>query len=136
MKTYPFFKDNNGHPFAFEIDNMDVWYRGITNLLGKIEGVTAIQIKKKFFSGSDDVRVEFKYNDIGFVVWEPYGDSSRYWIGPENDKDIGIDITGIESSFRQLNPSVTPKVVMWIIFGIVLLLMFWEEIGNVANGYS
>jgi hypothetical protein len=33
-------------------------------------------------------------------VWEPYADSSRYWIGPNTSDKEAIDISTIEMAFR------------------------------------
>ena len=126
MKTYPF-KEEDGRLIAFEVDNIDIWLRRITTLLSKLEDVTEIQ-KKKASLGSSEIHIEFKYNNTDFVVWEMYGDNNRYWIGPKDDKEPGIDITEVESVFRQFNQSVTPKVVMWIILGAVLCQIFWGVI--------
>jgi hypothetical protein len=31
---------------------------------------------------TSDVRVRFDYLGQPFIVWEPFADNSRYWIGP------------------------------------------------------
>ena len=121
MKTYPI-KDDNGRHLAFEIDNMDVWMRRITTLLSEVEGVTEIR-KKWFFRGASEIHVDFKYNDTDFVVWEPYGDSSRYRICPKDDKGIGMDVTGIELVFQRFNQPVTPNVMIWTGFLAILLMI-------------
>ena len=57
-----------------------------------------------------------------------YGGNNRYWIGPKDDKSPGIDITEIESVFRQFKQSVIPKAVMWVILGAIFYQIFWEMI--------
>lgn len=45
--------------------------------------------------------MRFKYLNQEFVVWEPYGDSSRYWIGPDEPADGTLDICNLERAFRR-----------------------------------
>lgn len=92
MRTYKLCTEN-GHFFAFEIDNVYIRPKKIGALLNAIASVTDVRVRKPF-SASADVHVQFKYQDNDFIIWEPYGDSSRYWIGPDNEeKPLNIDIT-------------------------------------------
>jgi hypothetical protein len=54
--------------------------------------------------------IEFIYKRKAFIVWEPYADSSRYWIGPKDDANKKIDLGAIESVFRQYRPSIVIKL--------------------------
>jgi hypothetical protein len=47
---------------------------------------------------SDD-RLIFRYNGDDWVVHEPWGDNSRYWIGPKNAENHCIDVTPIHEAF-------------------------------------
>jgi hypothetical protein len=82
MKTYPI-KDNNGNPFAFEIDNVYISIRKLSKLLSSLEGIRNIKTRKLFEMHKEN-HVEFEYNGDTFVVWEPFGDNSTYWIGPKD----------------------------------------------------
>ena len=131
MKTFPI-KKKDGRLISFEIDNSDIWPQKIIKILSALKGVTNIQ-KKKLFQRldetySDTIHFKFRYKNTEFIVWEPYGDNSRYWIGPKDDKSQDIDITEIESAFQQINQAVTPRVVMWIILGAVLCELFWKVV--------
>ena len=55
------------------------------------------------------------------MVWEPYGDNSRYWIGPEEPSTFNGDIFCIADGFRQYTPSVVRQIV-----GDILHLNFFE----------
>jgi hypothetical protein len=90
----------------------------IARLLQQVDGVTEIQLRKKL-SGSNDVHVEFKYLGLPHMVWEPFGDSSRYWIGPTEGADACSDSTTLEQVFKQYRPPLYRKII-----GNVLTLRF------------
>lgn len=97
MKTYPIKTDDN-RTFAFEISNAYIGAGTIADVLCQHRGVINLKRRKPLQSPSD-VHIEFQYAGVDFMVWEPYGDSSRYWIGPKNDADRSIGIEDIESAF-------------------------------------
>lgn len=116
MKTYKLYR-KNGRFFAFEIENAYIRPRKIAKLLGAIACVTDIKVRK-LFGSPIDTHVQFKYQDKDFIVWEPFGDSSRYWIGPENENDV-IDITTLECVFEKYRPPILFKM-----FGDLITLNF------------
>lgn len=38
---------------------------------------------RRWFS-ADEIHVRFSFAGELFVVWEPYGDNSRLWVGPDD----------------------------------------------------
>jgi hypothetical protein len=97
------------HVQAFEID---IGYLGIGTvalLLAKIEGVTDVRARK-MFSKSGDICAEFKYQGNDCVVVEPFGDSSRYWIGPRNFEGSTTNLGEVRNTFRQYQPSIIREV--------------------------
>ena len=80
---------------------------------------------RKMFAKSDDVHIEFKYREQPYIVWEPFGDNSRYWIGP---KDSALSITEasvLENAFKRYRPSLHRAIL-----GDVLTLQFIARIFN------
>ena len=120
MRTYPI-ADHDGTIFAVEIENIYVTPGRLARLLRDIDGVTSVQ-KRELFGASPDIHVRFAYRGRPFLVWEPYGDSSRYWIGPEDDEGDRIDIHPIEQALRCYQ-------VPWLtkIFGDLISLKFLLE---------
>lgn len=111
MKTYPIIQDGPD-PFAFEIDHVYLSRRTIARLLEKIEGVTEVHMGGRFGS-PDDVRIEFKCHGHDYVVMEPFGDNSRYWIGPGGGKDdvaAAANIGRIRSAFEGYKPPLAVKL--------------------------
>lgn len=88
---------------GFEVDSIYLSRKSLAEILRRTEGVTDVLLRGRFGS-SDDVRVEFKYRGQGYLVWEPFGDNSRYWIGPKNGNDSLPDMTALEESFRNYSP--------------------------------
>jgi hypothetical protein len=93
MRTYPI-NDDLGVLFAFEV-NAQVLGRRLARLLGAVEGVSAVR-RRRWWMGSADVHIRFQYLGREFVVWEPYGDSSRWWIGPEDTAAEHVSLAVVE----------------------------------------
>lgn len=104
MKTYPIFR-NNGSLHGFEIDNFWISFENLTKILRSVEGVTDI----KTIDYSDD-RMTFLFNGELCVVHEPFGDNSRYWIGPRDAANSILDITPFHSAIQAYN---LPVIKFW-----------------------
>jgi hypothetical protein len=109
MKTFPSKSSTDGRLIAFEIENAYIGPAAAARLLEKADGVSAVQ-RRRPFSGSGDVHVRFKHHGQSCIVWEPYGDNSRYWIGPENAESFSGDIRDIEQVFSKYSPPVLRAV--------------------------
>lgn len=81
MRTFPLF-DKNGRLFAFEIGNLLIGRRGVCKVVERIKGPTLTRRPKLFSWPREDVFCEFAVDGESFVAVEPFGDNSRYWIGP------------------------------------------------------
>jgi len=105
MKTFPAATEPDGRLRAFEVDNAYVGPSTVARLLRQAEGVTDVE-QRRLFSRGSDVHVKFKYLGHRCMVWEPYGDNSRYWIGPENPDSFMGDMAVIEKTFEDYRPPV------------------------------
>lgn len=121
MKTYPIHSESQSSR-AFEIENAYIRPRTIAALLADVEGITEVCLRKAF-SSSSEIHVRFRYKDQECMVWEPYGDNSRYWIGPENE-ETSIDLGEVETVFKQYEPPLPVKI-----FGDLLSLNFKSLFG-------
>ena len=82
MKTYELL-DEGGRFFAFEVGNTGLGRTGVCQVVETIPGAKIVR-RPKFLSWfREEEFCEFVVDGKTFVAWEPYGDSSRYWIGPE-----------------------------------------------------
>ncbi len=85
---------------GFEIDNTFILISTIIKLLQKNLDIKNIQ-KQNFFDSSE-IRIRFVYKNKHYIVWEPFGDNSRYWIGPSEEeigKSNNSNIKEIENIF-------------------------------------
>jgi len=103
MKTHPVLTKEGARLFAFEIENAYIAPATVARLLADVEGVTDVE-PRRMFSASSDIHVEFKYQGRPYMVWESYGDSSRYWIGPKDEANDAGDITALEVAFKRYRP--------------------------------
>lgn len=93
MKTYPINR-SDGSMLAFEIGNSLVSLRRITRVLGGISGVSGVRP----MAGGDD-RLMFEFGGESCVVNEPFGDNSRYWIGPAFPEGSTLDMKPVQLAF-------------------------------------
>lgn len=121
MKTYPL-RDASGFEFGFEIENAYIGLRTIAKLLSTIPDVMNIS-KRKLFEYSKPDLITFDYLGQRFVVSEPYGDNSRYWICPKDIVKDRIEITGIETVFSAYKPSWLVKLI-----GDIITLKFLPRV--------
>jgi len=115
MKTYPIINDD-GSLRGFEI-TAPLTYRPIRRALRSVEGVT--EIRRTWFN---EDRIKFKFNGEPFIVWEPYGDNSRYWIGPA-EPPSRQDISPIHEAFQQYRYSALARLMLWST--VIVLVASW-----------
>jgi hypothetical protein len=54
----------------------------MTRALERVQGVTIVR-RPRFLSWlREEVFCEFELGGARYEVWEPFGDNSRYWVGP------------------------------------------------------
>lgn len=117
MKTY-IIKDNNGNPFAFEIDNVYISIQKLAQIISTLKEIKNIKTRK-LFEQKNEYHIEFEYAGYPFVVWEPFGDSSRYWIGPKDTENKTDKIKDIEEIIRNYKLPILIKL-----FGDLISLNF------------
>lgn len=122
MQTFPIMDKRGGYPFAFEIENVYVGTRAIGRLLEQLNGVSDVRVRRPFGKW-EDVHVWFKYKDRDYVVLEPYGDNSRYWIGPKEAAENALDVGDIENAFKSYRPPLHREIL-----GDVLTLRIFKRL--------
>lgn len=108
MNTYPV-RDRDGRIIAFEIESVYIGVKKVAKLLLMANGVSDLRVRK-LFSANNEIHVEFSYMGTSFIVWEPYADSSRYWIGPKDKLHEQINLGVLERVFQQYQPLFVIKV--------------------------
>jgi hypothetical protein len=82
MKIYDL-HDDQKRVFAFEIPNFGLGRVGVCRVVETVPGATLTRRPKKFLSWfREDKFCEFTVGGETYEVEEPFGDNSRYWVGP------------------------------------------------------
>jgi len=110
MNTYQINISADGKLVAFEIENAYIGLAAVTRLLQKAKGVSEVS-RRRIFAGDGDVHVRFKYHGQPCITWEPYGDNSRYWFGPESPETFTEDLRGVEQIFNDYNPPAYRRMI-------------------------
>ena len=84
MKTHKI-TDEQGNLFAFEVSNTWLSRRKAVKVVQKLSAVEITKRPKWFSFQNQDVFCEFIYKGTTYQVEEPWGDNSRYWIGPKSN---------------------------------------------------
>jgi hypothetical protein len=73
-------RTEDGRLRGFEVENLWLGRRGAARVVRSIPGVRLVQAKWSWWARDDFC--EFELNGVRFFIEEPFGDNSRYWIGP------------------------------------------------------
>ncbi|MDP2324320.1 MAG: hypothetical protein Q8N51_09860 [Gammaproteobacteria bacterium] len=98
METFPIIGADEKSKVGFEIDNAYASSRELVRIVRGFEGVSAVVWVGSWLS-KGDIRLRFSYRGEQFLVVEPYGDSSRYFIRQEHGK-WGDNSESLESEFK------------------------------------
>jgi hypothetical protein len=102
MRTFPLQASSKLH--AFEVSNIWLQPRAIARLV-RSQGAEVTFQRRLFRSG--DVHLRFKFKGKEFQVVEPFGDNSRYWIGPAGDSPApSAEVSELHEVFAHYRPGV------------------------------
>ncbi|HSN21269.1 MAG TPA: hypothetical protein VLS49_11360 [Usitatibacter sp.] len=114
MRTFPT-STEQANRASFEVNNVLVSRRIAAKILKNVPNVSDVRLEGHF-GGVNDIRVSFKYFGQDYVVWEPYGDNTRYWIGPRELSTTSRSIEEIQKAFSQYSPPFWRRALA-ILFG-------------------
>ena len=86
--------------FALEIRAQLLGWRLARHLRG-IPGVSDVR-PRRWWVGSPDVPIRFRYQCREYIVCEPYADNSRWWIGPDDENAPQIPLDELERAIARL----------------------------------
>jgi len=89
MKTF-LLNSGEGELTGFEVSNSFLSSGGIARCVRRIRGCDVVSSRRWF--SADEVHVRFLFASKRFIVWEPFGDNSRLWVGPEDGEVIPPEI--------------------------------------------
>jgi len=108
MKTWAI-TDEHGRVIAFEVSMISVGLNEIQKILQSNSEVGQLN-QRRIFSAASEVHMTFSFRGDIHVVWEPFGDNSRYWIGPKDKLPQSKDIAELEKSFQNYKPTLWKRM--------------------------
>jgi len=123
MRVYDL-KDKSGRIFAFEVDNFWLGRGGVATVVQTIPGAS---FRRAIPAGyADEQFCEFELDGARFVAWEPFGDNSRYWIGPK-PPIFSENVDVVRDAFIAYEPrkwfsTIRAVAVGLVVVGVVLML--------------
>ena len=75
--------DEDGRVYAFEVSNTVIGRGGACAIINQIPGSKILRGPRFLSWFREEEFCAFEINGQRFLVEEPYGDNSRYWIGSE-----------------------------------------------------
>jgi hypothetical protein len=127
MRTYAVFDKAGVRSPVFQLPAAYIRPSTIAALLSEADGVSDLQ-SRKMFAMTADIHVRFNFFGRPYIVWEPFADSSRYWVGPADmvvgEPDVPKlerpeDIERLELPFKRHRPPIVLKL-----FGDLVSLNF------------
>ena len=93
-------------------------------MLERIPGYHVLRRPKLFSYFREDEFCEFEVEGMKFVVWEPYGDNSRYWIGPQPPRWVP-QIAQVRQAFidKAPFPPLWVRVAVIVVFVAIVALI-------------
>jgi hypothetical protein len=98
MRIYDFI-DPQGRPFAFEVAN--IGRNAICHVVKQIPDSTILRGPRFLSWLQEEQFCEFEVSGQRFVVGEPFGDNSRYWIGTNPGWCAQVD--AVREAFSRAN---------------------------------
>ena len=128
MTTYSIL-DSAERLLAFEIENVYLTVSKAAALLQSVDGVSDIE-RRQLFRKPMDVHIRFRFRGVPFIVWEPYGDSSRYWIGPADKEQAHPNVADLQATFDRYEPPFVLRALGYIVSLKFLLPVQRSEAGR------
>jgi len=83
VKVYEL-KNEGGQVFAFEISKPVGGRRRVCSIVRGIPGAKLTKTPRFLSWFREEKFCEFDIGDVKFEAFEPFGDNSRFWIGPKD----------------------------------------------------
>lgn len=91
--------NEDGVVVAFAVSNFLLSSRRIAKILRDVPGIDNVE-RRRFFEFSDEI-VRFRFDGEPYVVVEPFGDNSQYFVARRAEGAKSIDISPIEQAFKR-----------------------------------
>ncbi|NOX60267.1 MAG: hypothetical protein GXP29_15605 [Planctomycetes bacterium] len=119
MKTFDV-EDSQSRLIAFEIENAGIGRRGVCALISSIPNTEVTRSPKLLSWFREDAFCEFVVDGEPYIVEEPFGDNSRYWIGPKSPRWLP-QTEGLRDAVAQHPES---QLLRWLGFAVGVAFVF------------
>lgn len=102
MKIYDL-HDSDGHLCAFEVSNTFLGRRRACAIAARVPGARVVRRPGLLSWSGDEVFCEFEIGEARFEISEPFGDSSRFWIGPVAPR-TAPELAAVRVAFAHARP--------------------------------
>jgi hypothetical protein len=119
--------DSAGRLCAFEVDNHFLTRRHASRIAATVAGVVVVKTSR-LFRDSDDF-CHFKIGEATYVIEEPFGDNSRYWVGPI-EFERRDDLAAIRATFEAHQAWKSPLLLVCLCGVLTLALAAYPRIGD------
>ena len=123
MKTTDLHLDS-GEVFGFEIRNCGRTFAG--EVVMAVPGVRVLELHHSYWGPDEFCR--FEPSGERFTVWEPFGDSSHYWVAPDNEKEPAPSaplLDPVQQAFaaerERLRPGALITLLLWSVCAVMLV---------------
>jgi len=109
MKTYDIV-DEHGRLTGFEVSNLLLSRHEAARIVEGVPGVTITRPVRRLFSSEpeSDEFCEFRLENLTFVLCEPFGDNSRYWVGSQTGEPSN-EVERVREAFLRVSPLLRPS---------------------------
>jgi hypothetical protein len=106
MRTFPL-HNGEGQVFAFEVENIVVSVRELARLVKRHLGAKITFGPKSL----GEVPLRFVHAGVEFEVWEPFGDNSRFWVGPAGRAPERVEeLDDVHRMIQSYQPSLGRRI--------------------------
>ena len=74
-------ENESGEVFAFEVRNTLLSRKKAIRIIEALPGAKVVEKPKNLSLNNKEEFCLFEFKGAFFVIWEPWNDNSRYWIG-------------------------------------------------------
>lgn len=113
--------DDEGNLVGFEIDNVFIGRRKIQKILNESGQITDAELRDGLASGNPE-RLAFSLDGTDFLVEEPFGDSSVYWISPvDPTAEVPNSVARIQAIFEGYRVPILRLAMGLILSGAIII---------------
>lgn len=119
--------DEQGRLLAFEIENEGLGRRRASVVLFSVPGSRQVRGPKALSWLREDSFCEAELQGVRFLIEEPFGDNSRYWVGPTPPQVVPATAL-VRSAFESARtPALWRQVALIVVMVALAVAAIWSR---------